>query len=199
MSSSSGKAYEEARALSELRNRFLFDSMKTMKRQASGAPVAARAARTAVEERRVREEVRSLASEALSADLRPRAVGREGVQVSWRVAIPVALAVALAVGFGLQDFGVIDVSGSGLERWSRDDLAAVSAYLIDGKRDRDGVGTAFVGTIDERWLALPPAERQAAAEELVSGLGERGVAQVMIYDAERTLRIQRLGARMINL
>jgi hypothetical protein len=75
----------------------------------------------------------------------------------------------------------------------------VSAYLIDGKRDRDGVGTAFVGTIDERWLALPPAERQAAAEELVSGLGERGVAQVMIYDAERTLRIQRLGARMINL
>jgi hypothetical protein len=197
MDSASGAAYEEARGLSELRNRFLFDSMKSVNRKARGNRGEGRAAQADFEERQVRKEARALASQAVSGEERPRAPrssGPRGVRHwPWRLAVPATAIVVLAVGMALQLLGVIDLLGRGLDRWDRDELAAVSEYLVDGHRNGDGNGVAFVGTIDESWLALSSAEREATAEQLVTGLREHGVSQVMIYDAERTLRIQGLG------
>ncbi len=201
MSTSSGAAYEEARALSDLRNRFLFDSTKAPDRKdrTRSAPEAAHAAKSESEERQTRKEARALASEAVSDDARPRAVRSERREIEWRIAVPALAIAALAVGVGLQHFGIIDVFGRGHDRWSQTDLAAVSDYLTQGKRNGEGAGTAFVGTVDERWLSLTPAERLTAAEALVSELAERGVSQVMIYDSDRRLRIQSLGDRIVTL
>ena len=199
MASSSGAAYEEARALSGLRNRFLFDRRKTVRSRERAAPDPSRAAQSEFEERQTRKEARTLASEAVSDEPRPVALPEEKPVLWWRLAVPAAAIVALAIGVGLQAFGVIDVFDRGHEHWSRSDLAAVSEFLTHGKRNGDGVGSGFVGTIDERWLELSPAEQRAAAKGLVSGLAARGVSQVMIYDAERRLRIQSLGDRVITL
>jgi len=86
-----------------------------------------------------------------------------------------------------------------LDRWSGDELAAVSPYLDQGRRNGSGIGPAFIGGIDDDWLTLPPAEREASAEELVYRLKELGIQQVMIYDSDRTLRIQSIGTQPVRV
>jgi hypothetical protein len=97
---------------------------------------------------------------------------------------------------GLQQLGFIDLLGRDLDRWGGGELASVSPHLTKGHRNGDGAGIAFVGTIDETWLALATEKRQRAAEELVGRLRNQGVEQVMIYDDQNKLRIQALGEKV---
>ncbi len=76
-----------------------------------------------------------------------------------------------------------------------DELAAVSPFLSAGRRNGDGRGPGFVGTLADRWSGLEAAEQEIAASELVEALRARGVREVMIYDGERRLRIQAIGGR----
>ena len=89
-------------------------------------------------------------------------------------------------------------SNSDLDRFSRDELESVSPYLESGRRNGQGLGPAFIGTIDEAWLSLPRSDREASAAGLVLRLRDLGIEQVMIYDEDRALRIQALGSQPIR-
>ncbi len=80
-------------------------------------------------------------------------------------------------------------------RVSRDELTELSPFLSAGRRNGDGQGPGFVGTLEDVWSQLDAAEQELAASELVEALRARGVREVMIYDDERRLRIQALGSQ----
>ena len=82
-----------------------------------------------------------------------------------------------------------------LDRMNASQLAQLSPYLEAGKRDGEGAGRSFVGEIADTWLTLPPNEREMIAEDLVDRLRAQGMQQVMIYDADRRVRIQALGSQ----
>jgi hypothetical protein len=104
----------------------------------------------------------------------------------------------MTLAIAIAGFMFLQSNGSGLERWSRDQLSEISPYLARGKRDSAGSGRAFIGTIDESWLTLPPNERGQAADELVLRLRELGIRQIMIYDDGDDLRIQALGSQPVR-
>ena len=111
----------------------------------------------------------------------------------WRLIVPAGATAVLALVVGLHQLGLIDLFGRNLDRWGGSELASVSPHLARGHRNGGGAGVAFVGTLDQNWLALGKEKQRLAAEELVAGLREQGVVQVMIYDDQKRLRIQALG------
>lgn len=110
--------------------------------------------------------------------------------VGWSAVL--AMLAAAVLFFGLQH-------DRDLERWSRDELASVSPYLDHGRRNGAGLGPAFIGEIDDDWLTLSVAARKASAEDLVFRLKKIGIQQIMIYDGERTLRIQSIGTQPVRV
>lgn len=207
-------AYKLACALSELKNRFLFEPLAEPLEALPVPPVGApetrvepdpdeteRAEAKAVTQPHAkparesrRESARDLVREALEE---ARSDGREAKRglrldlVPWkRLAQGTAIAAALVAG-------VLTLWNRepDLDRLDQDQLTAVSPYLAEGKRDGVGTGRSFIGEIDEAWLSLPPADREAIAEGIVERLRERGMQQVMIYDDERRVRIQALGSQ----
>lgn len=84
-------------------------------------------------------------------------------------------------------------AGGPLDGLDDEQLVTFSPYLVDGKRDGAGTGASFVGTIDDRWTALPRRERGEVAREIVRRLREQGMNQVMIYDKENRVRVQAIG------
>jgi hypothetical protein len=200
MGASAGTAHQAAQTLSSLRDRWLYASVRSARREARGSEPsprpAAAAAQTEDEERRVRAEARKLAGEAVAESVAPPA--REawtggGRALPWRLVAPAAAGLALCLTLGLHALGVIDLLGRDLDRWNEAELVAVSEYLASGHRSGGGQGDAFVGTVDEAWLALPLSARQSIGREIVHELRERGIQQVMIYDESHELRIQGLG------
>jgi hypothetical protein len=91
------------------------------------------------------------------------------------------------------------ISNRDLERFGSDELDRVSPYLSRGARSGEGTGPAFVGTIDEDWSALEAVERTQAARSLVRALRAQGLREIMIFDDERRLRIQALGAQPVRV
>jgi len=207
-----GESFQSAYSLADLRNKFLYapmvDNHREIRRLAppTAAATGAAASSSAAQERRdaraLREEAKSLTSEALAGESRPHA-RPSGENASWRdrwKLITSASATALiALTLGLHHLGVIDLLQRNLDRFSRTELAKVSPHLVHGHRNADGAGPAFVGTIGEEWLSLPAQERQQAARELVDRLRSQGISQVMIYDENRQLRIQALGENVKTL
>ena len=86
-----------------------------------------------------------------------------------------------------------DLDGLGKEQ-----LAAVSPYLENGKRNGAGTGNAFVGRVSDAWLALPAGQRSEVAEDIVARLRSQGMQQIMIYDDDKRVRIQALGQQPIR-
>jgi len=205
MGSQAGSAYASAQKLSALRDRWLYASVQSARREAREnepprrpvAPVG-----TDREERAVRAEARRLAGEAVvgagATGLRPPAL-RDARALPWRLVAPAAAALVLAVALGLHALGFVDLLGRDLDRWSRKELAAVSEHLVRGHRSGDGEGPAFVGIVGDSWLELTPATREATGRAIVAELRNRGIAQVMIYDESRQLRIQGLGRTIQSL
>ncbi len=193
-----GDAYDKAVQLSELRNKFLYAAMRDVYKDHRGNTPRRAPAPSQAEERKVKKEARALASKALTEKSSPRRACSDEEPVSWRdwqwrLIVPAGATAVLALVVGLHQLGLIDLFGRNLDRWGGSELASVSPHLARGHRNGGGAGVAFVGTIDQNWLALGKEKQRVAAEELVAGLREQGVVQVMIYDDQKRLRIQALG------
>jgi len=195
----SGDAYQEACMVSELRNKYLYAPMVDVHRENRGANGRPRGVANASEERATRKEARGLASEALAQN-GPTPAPQRGEATSWRDwpwkhIAPAGLSVAVALLVGLHMIGVSFLDGD-LDRFSESELESISPYLVRGHRNGDGAGSAFVGLVDDEWLALGQEERRSVAKQLVGTLQRQGVTQVMIYDGEERLQIQALGKRV---
>ncbi len=161
---------------------------------ANGRPAPDHGTRPGKPERR-RTSARDLVREALDEDRRGRersALARSPSHRLARVWIARAALLAAAIAVAVQLY--FARGDRDLEPFSREQLASVSSYLVEGRRNGEGRGPGFVGTVDDRWTSLPHDGRQAEAETLVEHLRARGLEQVMIYDRERRLRIQAIGS-----
>lgn len=146
-----------------------------------------------------REHARDLVREALDVDRLGReksATAKATVRSGSgpRIAQAAVALIAIAVGANLY----LTRSGRDLQPLSREQLGSVSSYLVEGHRNGEGRGPGFVGTLDDRWKSLPHDGRQTEAEELVLRLREHGLQQVMVYDLDRTLRIQAVGSQPVR-
>lgn len=160
-----------------------------------GAAAASAPARSP--DTRKRGRARDLVREALEDDRKGRAAGQRrnagrASEIGARVAAAALVLVALA---GVAYFHYSNAPGRDLQAFSAEQLEVVSPYLVEGHRNGLGHGPGFVGTLDERWTALSEPEREATAEAMVERLRQHGLAQVMIYDRTRRLRIQALGSQ----
>jgi hypothetical protein len=167
-------------------------------RSTSGRPTPDRGVRAGEPDRR-RTIARDLVREALDEDRRGRERSARARGTSRRLAgawIARAALVAIAIAIGVQLY--FARGGRDLEPLGREQLGSVSSYLVDGRRNGDGRGPGFVGTVDERWTSLPLDGRQAEAESIVERLREHGLQQVMIYDRERRLRVQAIGSEPVR-
>jgi hypothetical protein len=199
----SGTAYQNACLLQELRNKFLHAPIVDVLRdERVAAPRRPSAPSKAAEERKLRKEARALATKAMAGEGSPHVPPRLDEDAPawrtwpWQIIAPAFLSILVAAVFGLHQFGVIDVLGRNIDRWSGDELEFISPHLVRGHRTGDGTGIAFVGTLGEDWQTLPGPLQVVAAEELIDALREQGVVQVMIYDQDKQLRIQCLGDRV---
>lgn len=142
---------------------------------------------------------RDLVREALEEDRRGSAKARSESS-SRGLGSPTHLAAAALVVLSLAGaaFLMRDRPGRDLHRWTPEQLAIVSTYLVEGQRNGDGHGPAFVGTLDARWQSLPLDSRQVEAETMVERLREAGLQQVMVFDERRALRIQAIGSQPVR-
>lgn len=147
-----------------------------------------------------RDSARDLVREALEqgrTDMRRSRSDRRSAPLPWahlaRAAVAL-LAVALVAGWL---FG--GSSNPDLAKLDRETLRTLSPYLASGRRNGEGRGPAFVGTLEDAWLALPPEQRLESAEALVARLRDRGLEQIMIYDEQRALRVQSLGSQPLRV
>jgi hypothetical protein len=181
--------YDGASALSNLKSKFLSLTAaeahrSRVGRSAQPAPVHDDASADA------KKNAAQFATEALGS-LRKETATPGARSRSWKrtaraggVGLLVLLALALA-NMVLWDEG----------RVASAELAQVSRFLSDGKRNGDGAGTAFVGTLSDGWSELDAAQQAEAADSLVEALRERGIREIMIYDGDHRLRIQALGSQ----
>lgn len=164
--------------------------------RAERIPVRAKSAGSPANARRGR--ARDLVREALEEDRRGR---RRGDSTTGSAGFPVArILQAALVLLALAVAGHLYLSSADrdLLSFSREQLDIVSPHLLEGHRNGRGHGPGFVGTLDDSWESLAPDERRNAAEQLVSRLREHGLDQVMIYDRERSLRIQAVGSQPVR-
>jgi hypothetical protein len=191
-----GDDYQKACTLSELKNKFLYAPMIEVNRKNRGSSPSRPAANP---DAQVGRSARELAREALEADPAVEPIGLAAWR-SWpwqRLGRIAAMVAATAVLVGVAAHALrppADVTA-----FSSDQLLQTSPYLLEGKRNGQGSGPAFVGTLDPSWSALTPAEREEAAASLVSKLRARGVNQVMIYDEAQQLRIQSLSGNRVRV
>jgi len=196
--------YKKACALSELRNRFLFDALA----QADSDPRVNAPVRAAVRdeeadaERAFRREARELASRAIS---NPRPSARasakhehEAGAGGWWRGLPPATRSKL--GFAAVVFTLL-VGTVAFTFWpsgemqslDREWLSRVSPHLVEGSRNGAGQGETFVGELNAGWRSLSPDEQQDSAITVVERLQASGVRNVMVYDELGELRIQAFG------
>jgi hypothetical protein len=179
--------YDGACALSDLKSKFLNGSdpmARASRPRAQPRPLAPERSRDSS-----RAEASRIVSEALAAS--PTAERSPLRDLPWKLIAALAtggLFVALTVALAYTHFWDAGRVAGG-------ELAALSPYLLSGTRSDEGVGRAFVGTLDAQWSRLESAEQTLEADHLVEVLRELGVREIMIYDGDRRLRIQALGAQ----
>ena len=191
-----GDDYREARLLSELGSKFLYAPIVVVLAKNRGRGPARP---TAPSHDDAGKEAREIAHEALRSMRAKAAAGRRVDRRAWpwarlaRVGAGACCALlALALAGAL-------LFGSDLERFGSDQLDRVSPHLSRGARNGEGKGTAFVGTIGEEWSALEAAEQMQVAANLVQALRAQGVREIMVFDDDRRLRIQALGAQPVRV
>jgi hypothetical protein len=191
-----GDDYREACLLSELKGKLLYTPMAEVHRKNRGRGPT-RPVESSHED--VGEEARQIAEEALESEHRMARPGGRGDWKAWPWArlAPVGVTACCAL-LALALAGAL-LSNRDLERLGSDDLDRVSPYLSRGARSGEGKGSAFVGTIDEDWSALEGDGQMQVAENLVQALRAQGVREIMVFDGDRRLRIQALGAQPVRV
>ena len=189
-----GDDYQRACALSDVKNKFLFAPMIEVNRENRGSPPARRVVQDGGEARR---NAREITREALAAGAEKARRARAGGLRNWPWAklarisgAVVAVLICAAIVFQNQ------LPGADLEHYSRDALLDLSPHLKTGRRNGQGSGRAFVGSLyEDSWSLLDPADQRDAADQIVERLRTLGVSQVMIYSEAKQLRIQALGSK----
>jgi hypothetical protein len=181
--------YQGACVFTDLKSKFLSETMIEVRRKnRSKAP--ARRAPARAEPDRVREEAWQISKQALEAEqAKPEAGGWRSWpwrQLAW---------AGSAVGAALLALALAKVLLWDAGRLAGDELEQLSPYLSSGSRSADGSGSSFVGKVDSAWFELADAEQTQAAEALVGQLRARGVSEIMVYDGDGSLRIQALGSQ----
>lgn len=193
-----GDGYDEARGLSELRTRFLYSSMSDVHRERRRS--APRSEPNQTDE--VGQEARQLATEAVAREQSKAAPEAGAGRRSWR-SLPgprlLRIGSAVAVGSVLAVVVGSFLFSGDLDRLGDSELDALSPYLASGARNGEGQGPAFVGEIEENWLALSADAQRASAAGLVDALRAQGVREVMVYDHDGGLRIQALGEQNVRV
>ncbi len=186
-------AYPEACALTELKSKFLYESIIDLNLQKQRRVVS----QEKVQEERVREEASQLAVEAIEAESALVDAKRRMAQTrGWRARLArFSMAGGAIAGLGLATMLLIPTNDMG--SFSRAELDRVSDHLVSGGRNQQGSGSTFVGTIADEWSELAASQREGAARQLVDRLRAQGIRDVMIYDDARRLKIQALGKRPI--
>ena len=195
-------AYKIACALSELKNKFLSDPLADQYRQQRESKPRHPASNTSRQEGEKKilpkePSARDLVKEALEhghAGRSSKNSASSWKQLPWMRLAQAATLIMILVSVG----NLMMNSSSDLDRWTNVELEAISPHLVRGGRNQSGVGPAFIGRIDEEWLALSATDRDDTANLLVLHLRELGLSQIMIYDSDDALRIQAVGSQPIR-
>ena len=194
--------YEEACAISELRNRFLQAPITAQRAEMPRPPVATASATDVVPapERTASpaSQARDLAREALEQAISQQHARPQRSSGDWKRRAPLVASVVVLAAVGAFVFRSV-VPDAGLAGLDGRRLEAVSPYLTEGARNEEGTGRAFVGAVGEEWAALGEDERLEAAAGLVAALRVQGMDQIMVYDEDGTLRIQALGSAAVKI
>jgi len=198
-------AYKVACALSELKNKFLLAPLAEQHREdrreeRAANPVAPseenpESAAGAERQENARDLVRNALEDGRDASTE-RQARLDLQQVPWARFGQAALGLLLV---GALCYSALSNRNLDLDRLSEEQLAAVSPYLEAGRRNGNGAGQAFVGEVDESWLALPIDERERTAAGLVERLRGQGLEHIMIYDDHRQIRIQALASQPVRV
>lgn len=188
--------YESAQLLSQLRNTFLYtlitDEHRQQRRPVPAAPPADGQFSA------VNREARDITRQAKAGEeIARNAPGSRWQRIPWPGLGRSALALGVAALAGWAAWQLF--FGSAFDGMSRSELAALSPLLADGGRNADGLGTAFVGTVTERWGELAEEQRRNEAAAIAAALREAGVRDIMIYDRSGRVRIQALGERAARI
>jgi hypothetical protein len=185
--------YDDARILSELKS-MLLAPKAGVRRERNPRPASAPAEPRDRLDREARKQAKEITQDALEAlPSGPRSWRLRDLPWDW---------IALALGGALLVTAVVAWFGPALwdaSRLDRAQLSQVSPFLTSGRRSAEGVGPAFVGTLERSWSALDDDEQSLAAEALVQALRVQGVREVMVYDAGGRLRIRALGGGSLRL
>jgi hypothetical protein len=186
----------DARLLSELGSKFLYAPIA----EAHGKNRGRGPARpTAPSRDDVGREAKKIAHEALESMRSKAAAGRRADWKAWPWARLARVGGAACSALLVLALAGTLLSDRDLERFGGDQLDRLSPYLSRGARSGEGQGPAFVGTIDEEWSALEVAPQMRVAANLVKALRAQGVREIMIFDDDRRLRIQALGAQPVRV
>ncbi len=188
--------YESAQELSAIRNAFLYSLITDEHREQRRPSPAPAAAGSGFSE--VNREARDIAKQARAtediAGHDPRSLSQ---RIPWSTVSKVGLgglALCVAAFFGWQTFFAGD-----LDALSRGEIRALSPYLERGHRSGNGAGSAFVGTMADRWTTLSADVQFEEAIVVAASLRAIGVRDIMIYDNAGTVLIQALGDRAPRL
>ena len=187
-------AYKVACALSELKEKFLLAPIAGHMREERAArheePTPVLAEQIGQAEGFVRDAFKQDQARTQNRSRRRATLDVPWAQMSQLAILAAIIGTAVAL-FVFQENGSLDGLG-------REQLAAVSPYLENGKRGGAGTGNAFVGRVSDAWLALPADQRSEVAEDIVARLRSQGIRQIMIYDDDKQVRIQALGQQPIR-
>jgi hypothetical protein len=187
-------AYKVACALSELKNKFLLAPLADHTREERAArreePTPVLAEQKGQAEGFVRDALEQDQARTQSRSRRRVMRNVRWAQIGQLATLAAVIGTAVVL-FAFEKNG--DLDGLGKEQ-----LAAVSPYLENGKRNGAGTGNAFVGRVSDAWLALPAGQRSEVAEDIVARLRSQGMQQIMIYDDDKRVRIQALGQQPIR-
>jgi hypothetical protein len=111
--------------------------------------------------------------------------GRSTSQLSRSIAVLTAVGAILVLG---TQTWWSDVEGT-VQHLSDAELQSISPQIASGYRSERGAGSLFIGTVGTAWGHLEPAERSRSVDEILSGLDESGLREILLYDDSRRIAL----------
>jgi hypothetical protein len=180
-------SYQEACALTELKTRFLYESVAAVanrlrKSQPKAPPSAGGLERS--ELRALAEDTRAAAA-AMAVSVPEQDAPAKGRLGRHRQVLLGALAAVLSA---VALMNIVGTPSRSIQYLDAAELEVISEHL--GAGYRNDTGTLFIGTLNESWQHLADADQRQAAKEMVEALTLAGVDEVMAFDGHRRLCVQ---------